>query len=180
VRQDRLKAFRDGEAWAVDEVIREYDQVVRNVVERFYRNAFEREEAMQEIWIHAIQRADTVHPDRVADFEGWLATLARHRCVDLWRAAGRAPTGVEVELAAEPSTAVEDAETREAIAAFVSRLRPEEAQFYGLHFGEGLGYPEVAARMGITRLRCKYLKHLIVEKARRNGALLRALGVRGA
>lgn len=180
--QALLARLREGDAVAFEEVIRRYDGVVRGIVSRMWSGAFDREEAMQEIWLHVWTRRGGIDPARADAFGGWLATLARRRAIDLLRARGR---GVETALEDGPILQVgpeqpgrlRSAEVEAAVKAFESRLRPQWQDFFRLYFVEGLDYAEISQRLGITKLRCRYMKKVLLGRARRSGALKAALGV---
>ncbi len=178
-----IHAFRAGEADAFESVVRALAPKVAAVAGHFFRSEFEREEALQEIWLHAYRQRETLDPGRLDSFEGWLATLARRRCLDLLRrapGAGEEPAGAE-ELAGhgpDPQRQAELAQVRQAVDQFAGKLKPGWRSFFQLHFVEGLGYEEVAARLNISRLRCKYMKKVLAARARRNPGLAEALGRR--
>ena len=67
-------------------------------------------------------------------------------------------------------------EVAAAVAAFEARLKSPWLEFFRLHFVEGLDYEEISTRLGIGRLRCKYMKRVLASQARRSNALMVALG----
>ncbi len=179
-----LRRFKDGEATAFADVVRAFTPLMRGVTARYWKGTFEREEAMQEIWLHVFRNRDALDLARADAFVGWLAVLARRRCIDLLRhrvdmvpldqvdeAAALAwlTTPAEVQL-------VENAELAKAVEAFKARLAPLWRQFFELHFVEGLDYAEIGERMKIGKLRCKYMRKVLSGRARRNAALMAALG----
>ena len=180
-----LDGFRSGDGAAFAEVVRAYTPLVMSVVSRFWTGAFEREEAAQEIWAHAFRQREALDPARLKEFGPWLKALARNRCIDLLRGDRRrigpahddpsdALNGLQTAAAQE--RAVEAADLRKAVEAFKAALRPKWRSFFELHFVEGLGYPEIKERLSISRARCKYMKRVLVWRARRNMRLLEALG----
>ncbi len=179
-----LEQFRAGDAAAFAAVVEAYGPLVRGAVSRYWRSAFEREEAMQEIWVHVFRGREALDPDRLETFSGWLAVLVRNRCLDLLRRPATEPVPVATEAEAlawldEPpaqEASVEQAELREAVATFTARLKPAWRDFFELHFVQGLEYGEVCERLGIGRIRCKYMRKVLAARARRNRALLAALG----
>jgi RNA polymerase sigma factor (sigma-70 family) len=177
-----LEKFRAGEAEAFAAVVGVYGPLVRGAVSRYWRSAFEREEAMQEIWVHVFRGREALDPDRLETFSGWLAVLVRNRCLDLRRRAAAEPAATEtealawLEAPAEQEAGAEQAELRRAVAAFTARLKPVWRDFFELHFVQGLEYGDITERLGIGRLRCKYMRKVLAARARRNRALLAALG----
>jgi RNA polymerase sigma factor (sigma-70 family) len=159
--------------------------MARSIVSRYWPGAFQREEAMQEIWVHAFKRRKSLDPSRLNEFGAWFTTLARNRCIDLLRREGR-EIGPDIEnpsqalekvkTAPEQEQAVENSELNDAVEAFLARLKPQWRMFYELNFVLGLGYAEISQRLSISRTRCKYMKRVLVGRARRDARLLAALG----
>ncbi len=172
-----IEAFTRGERAAFEEVERTYAHVVRRVVSTFWRGAFDREEAMQEVWLHIWKNRGALDADRAQEVGGFIAVVARRRCLDLLRGP---PRPVPLDDIPEPAADetldfAEVNEIRAAVAAFTSRMRPQWRAFFDLHFVQGLPYPDVAARLGISRLRCKYMKKVLAARARNDDALLATL-----
>ncbi len=178
------KRFREGDPEAFAALVRAFGPLVRSIVARYFRGAFEREEALQEIWLHAFRNRSALDLSRAADLPGWVAVLARRRCIDLLR---RRPDDVPASTTGEAApedmgaapvqvAAAEARELQRAVLGFESRLEPPWRDFFRLHFVEGLPYDEVATRLGISRLRCKYLKKVLAARARSDAALMAALG----
>jgi DNA-directed RNA polymerase specialized sigma24 family protein len=71
---------------------------------------------------------------------------------------------------------VELAELSAAVEAFRARLEPHWQRFFTLYFVQELDYAEVAATLRISRLRCKYMKKVLLRKAQQSAALAEALG----
>jgi RNA polymerase sigma factor (sigma-70 family) len=185
---ETLERFRAGDRRAFEEVVRACLPLVRAIVARFWPGAFEQEEAMQEIWVHAFRQRLALDPSRAEAFPGWLAVLARRRCIDLLRQSGaRSPPGAEEGVAAE---VVEDAAPvppeqharaelaalSAAVDAFRGRLDPPWRRFFDLHFVEGLAYAEIAEALSISRLRCRYMRKVLAGRAMRSPELMAALG----
>lgn len=180
-----LEAFRHGDAEAFAAVVRAFAPLVGAIVARHWRSPFEREEAMQEIWVHAFRNRVALDAARPDSFARWLAVLARRRSIDLLRArrgpqATATPSDPDeleaIDVAPDPETVAQGDELRRAVQAFTDRLKPESKEFFELHFVQGLAYREVAGRLGVSTLRCKYLKKVLLYRARRNVPLLEALG----
>ena len=176
-----LLRFRDGDPDAFAEVMRAYAPLARAVVAKHWKSAYEQEEAMQELWVHVFHQRAALDPARLESFPGFLAILMRRRSLDLLRRPAEPLASEEEELAAlvAPAPQQDDLEAKElraACEAFRVRLRPPWGDFFQLHFVEGLAYEEIARRMRVTRLRCKYMKKVLAQRARGDGALLAALG----
>jgi RNA polymerase sigma-70 factor (ECF subfamily) len=182
---ETLEGFRGGAGAAFAEVVRAYTPMLRSIVSRYWRGAFQREEAMQEIWSLAYRRRESLDPSRLGEFAAWLATLARNRCVDLLRKQGREigpgfddpSRGLEsLPASGGQERSVEASDLRAAVEAFAQKLPSKWRSFFDLHFKKELGYEEIAEKLNISRARCKYLKRVLVNRARKNKKLMEALG----
>jgi RNA polymerase sigma-70 factor (ECF subfamily) len=153
---------------------------VRPVVWHFFRSPFEREEAAQEVWLHVHRMASAYDPARGA-LLAWLRTLAANRCREILRAAGRRPAPtLEVDdehlpPAESPEAAVRHERGRSAVAGFLATLSGEEADVFRLSFLDELTHGEVAAKLGISPRRAKYLKLKLLAVAADAPALRAAL-----
>ncbi len=178
-----LERFRLGDAHAFRQILERYGPLVRAAVSRFWKGAFEREEAMQEVWTHVYRNREALDLERASSFSGWLAVLTRRKCIDLLRKTDEAAEATEEEAldwlaAAEPEqqSQVENHELDEAVREFKHKLQPRWREFFELHFVRGLDYEEVCERLGIYKLRCKYMGKVLAGGARKNARIMAALG----
>jgi len=176
---ETLQAFVRGEREAFVEVFRAHGTIVVAVVARFWAGAFDREEAMQEVWLHIWKNRGGVDPARCGELAGWIATVARRRCIDLLRAR-KSERGLvdidETELATAPlPDPVERQQVAVAVAAFTATLSKAWRPFFDLCFVQGQSYEEIGVALGIGKLRCKYMKKVLATQARRDPALMAAL-----
>jgi RNA polymerase sigma factor (sigma-70 family) len=185
IANEVLRRFRGGDPGAFADIVREFDAVVRRAASGFFRGAGACEDAMQEVWTHVYKNREALDPSRLDAFPGWLAVMARRRCVDLARlpahasAAGSPEEEAAVAELLAPPAQEESAEAKElavAVAAFRKGLRPDWAEFFELHFVQGWDYERVAAKLHISRLRCKYMKKVLAQQASRDRGLREALG----
>jgi RNA polymerase sigma-70 factor (ECF subfamily) len=177
-----LEKFRQGDAQAFRQVLDRYGPLVRYAVSRFWSGAFEREEAMQEVWTHVFRNREALDLARASSFSGWLAVLTRRKCIDLLRRADD-PAEVSEEEALEwigqepeQEAKVEHDELEAAVREFKQKLEPRWREFFELCFVRGLDYEEVSARLSISRLRCKYMRKVLSTRARKNARIMAALG----
>ena len=141
---------------------------------------------MQEVWAHAYRHREALDVNRLEAFPGWLAVLAKRRCLDLCRSPEPAPTDADadslladLEAESDPQREVESRELHDAVAQFTAGLKPGWREFFELHFVQGLDYEAVAEKLEIGKLRCKYMKKVLATQARRDARLRAALGRRG-
>ena len=153
---------------------------LRALAARFFARPFEREEAVQEIWLLAHRMAASYDPSR-GDLLPWLRALAANRCKELLRAQGRRPApGAELDEdalpdASNPEQTARAARVSGAVARFEQSLDAEEARVFRLSLVEERGHDEVARALGITPRRCKYLRMKLLLRAGADPELRRAL-----
>jgi DNA-directed RNA polymerase specialized sigma24 family protein len=119
---------------------------------------------------------------RIDSIPGWVVTTARHRMLDLVRQ--RRP-GADVELTEEllveePSgpRAVADQQLAEVLARFEAKLSPKYRAYYHAVFVDGRDWDDAREALGLSRLRAKYLKSVLLKRLQRHGPLLELLGRR--
>jgi RNA polymerase sigma-70 factor (ECF subfamily) len=174
------------DAWA--EVYSRYAASVRKWVRRFFRSAFEEEEAAQEVWltVHRMQAQFDVNRGPLG---GWLRALTANRCRELIRARGRRPDA-SVPLddlddalwldAPLPDEVAMQAALRAAVDTFKTRLDAQETRVLQLAFVEGRSLEELASALGLTVRQSKYLKKKLVAKAALDAALVPYVQAGGA
>ncbi len=90
-----LARFRSGDDAALDALFARYEGPVFRFLFGMLRDRHQAEDALQETFVQAIRRADTVDP---ATFRGWLFTVAHQQALLLKRKAKRVPVPAD-ELA---------------------------------------------------------------------------------
>jgi RNA polymerase sigma factor (sigma-70 family) len=181
VDRDTEARFRRGEREAFLKVYEAHATAVRALVGRFFLRPFEREEAVQEVWLLVHRVAKAFDPSR-GELLPWLRTVAANRCKELLRAQGRRPDP-RVELAEEDLLATSDPEdetrtarVRTAVERFVAGLSAEEALVFRLSLVEERSHDEAAKAAGISARRCKYLRMKLLVRAAADPVLRQVLG----
>lgn len=182
VEQQLVVRFVAGERDAFAEVFALLRQDIFLMVRRFFSTPFEQEEAFQEVWIQLHRARSRFDVDRYDELVPWARQVARNRCRDLLRKRGRVreipvedPEGAPEQGQPEQLRAVARTRIRESLNQFAAGLGVEERRFFELCFVEEQGHVEVAAAMGITPRRSKYLKKKIVGRMMKNSALRKVL-----
>jgi RNA polymerase sigma-70 factor (ECF subfamily) len=165
-----VERFRRGEEEGFVAVYDAFAPLLRPIVAHFFSSPFEREEATQEVWLHAHRMAGAFDPAR-GGLGPWLRALCANRCREILRARGRRPNPSE-PLAEDalvdgetPETRARDERLRAAVAAFAGALDGEEAAVWRLSLVEDRPHEEVAAAVGISVRRCKYLRGKLLKRA---------------
>ena len=155
-------------------------QDLRPLVGRFFSSPFEREEAVQEVWLQVHRMSQVYDPVR-GTLGVWLRAVAVNRCKELLRARGRRPDAraeLEPDDAVDPSNPDAEARAarvRAAVARFQATLAAEEASVLRLSLLEERPHSEVARVLGITVRRCKYLRMKLIARAAADPELRAAL-----
>ncbi len=120
------------------------------MVRRFGVPAAQHEDAVQEVWLVAYRRLDTLEPD--ASAKAWLSTITRRIAFRLRRTERRRRRKIEaVQVAAERSSVVpvEAQDARRLLDALFERLDDEQRTALILASVHGLTGPEIAESLQI-------------------------------
>lgn len=162
--------FAAGDRSAFEEVYAAHAAVVRGWVRRFFTSPFEREEAVQEVWLHVSKSASAYEVNR-GPLRPWLRVLTANRCRELLRSrpGQEVPLGDESEAwldsAPGPEAATQRVRLREALTAFANRLPADEADVLRLGWLDELPLDEIARRMKRSHRQVKYLRLKVVTRA---------------
>lgn len=195
-----LHDFRRGVTGALDRVFREYAPAVALNLERGfgvsianrerrfrgYTSAFEREEALHEVFVRAFSERARLSYDGLHPYRNYLFGITRAVVIDEFRVRermarrlvddGLSLPGAEearVDPLADPGASsptgnpgldLEDAELKELVHTFRSALSPDEAEVFRLRFVEGASLAEVEAAIGRSPSRTKTLERKLRER----------------
>jgi len=148
-----LPRIASGDMAAVNEFLGRYTAQVWGQARRFFRNAQDAEDAVQDIFLDIWRNAARFDAQKGTEV-AFVATIARRRLVDRVRRATNRPTAESLEdlsvLAAEASTPPADLDDELLRArAAMEKLRPEQRQVLELALGHGQSHHEISATIGI-------------------------------
>ena len=108
------------------------------------RNVHDAEDVMQEVFVKALSRLNTLKdPDRA---RAWLLSIARRACVDRYRRGASATS-----LPADHPAPADDADPRiDPLHAAISRLPDDYRETISLYYLDGRNCANVAGVMGIS------------------------------
>lgn len=148
---------------------------------QYFHSPFEQEDAVQEAFTHLYAHLDAVDPLRVESLPGWVVTSARNRILDLARQ--KRPTAsiewTDDLVGEEEGKGFEilvSGELREVMLRFGEKLKPAYRPYFQAVFLEGKDWEEARLSLGLSRLRTKYLKSVLIKLLQRHGPLLEVLG----
>ena len=148
------RAAHDRERGAWEELVARYQGLVHAVVGSFRLQEADVADAVQNTWLRALERLDTVRDPQCLG--GWLATVARRECLALLaRASRESPMELDdlaqAGLESGPEAAVVAADTREAVGRAVAALPPRRRDLiYALFYGPDDSYAAIARTTGLA------------------------------
>ena len=159
-----VRAYVAGDTSAFDELVERYQRRVYGICYRYFGDAADAEDAMQETFVTLLRRAETF--SGTAAFSTWLYRVATNACNDLARKRSRRPRTVPLSVESrtddgppgqdppQDDPAVEDIlATRELGMVLVEALRTldvEQREAVVLHDVYGVPYHEIAERSGVA------------------------------
>ncbi len=148
---------------------------------QYFRSPFEQEDAVQEVFAHLYVHLDAVDPLRVESLPGWVVTSARNKLLDLARQR-RPEVHIEVnervggEEDAKGPELVASGELKTVLARFEEKLSAKHRSYFHAVFVEGRDWEEARGALGLSRLRAKYLKSVLIKRLQKHPPLLELLG----
>jgi RNA polymerase sigma-70 factor, ECF subfamily len=180
VPEEIVVRFVAGDPEAFERVFECIRGDILGIVRRFFRGAFDQEEAFQEAWLQIHRVRSRFDVNRSGAFLSWARQVARNRCIDLLRVRRNLREvprdDLDETLEAAPPDRPEpslDGKLREALDLLLARLDEEERAAFELCFVQELSHEEIAARLGISERRSKYLKKKLLERIARSPLLAR-------
>ena len=133
-----------------------FSKKVFNMAYQFTGSYQESEDLTQDIFVKLLRSLDKFHRD--ADFGTWLTSVARHYCIDDYRARKREREVLVEDLVAfdhapaasgNPHRALEDRDTKTLLRRGLDQLAPKLREAVVLRDLQGLTYQEMAVRLGL-------------------------------
>jgi len=145
---------RENDAWS--EIVARYRRRVFHIAYKFTSKHDQAEDLTQDIFVKLLRSLDKFHRD--ADFGTWLTSVARHYCIDHYRARKREREVLVEDLVAfdhapaasgNPHRALEDRDTKTLLRRGLDQLPPKLREAVVLRDLQGLTYQEMASRLGL-------------------------------
>jgi len=159
--EELIGRFVEGDAEALGELVRRYEQPMFAYLVRMLGDASAAEDAFQQVCLRLVRGAESFEPGRLV--RPWLYTIAtnvcrrqgarrsRQRTVPLESAAGEEEPGLLDGLAAEtasPAVIVERRELAQLVREAVETLTEHQREVFVLCQYQGLSYGEIARVVG--------------------------------
>lgn len=180
-----LRAFRDGDAAALERAFRTYAPRVHMMLTRgigqggsrvSVTNASDVEDLVHEVFLRAFQERARLQYDGIRPYSAWLRTVAHNVLVDHLR-----KNATQQRITAEDATAMmEDVasqeplpddnlltrQQQEAVEQFLDQLSPSERALVEVRFTKGMSQRDAAKELGVTRPRVRWLEERIRSRLR--------------
>jgi RNA polymerase sigma-70 factor (ECF subfamily) len=155
---DWLIKTKNGQRQAFNNIVQKYQQSIYNFCYRMLGNAYEAEDAAQEIFLRAYTRLDSYNSEY--NFSTWLFSIASHYCIDQLRKRRRicwiswdsmefwhiAPN----EKSFQPEETLIEAETTREVHALLNSLSPDQRAAIILKYWYKMSYQEIAQTLNST------------------------------
>jgi RNA polymerase sigma-70 factor (ECF subfamily) len=145
---------RENDAWS--EIVARYRRRVFHIAYKFTSKHDQAEDLTQDIFVKLLRSLDKFHRD--ADFGTWLTSVARHYCIDHYRAAKREREVLVEDLVAfdhapaasgNPHRALEERDSKTLLRRGLDQLPAKLREAVVLRDLQGLTYQEMASRLGL-------------------------------
>jgi len=145
---------KDAASW--EEIVSRFRRKVFHIAYKFTGRHAEAEDLTQDIFLKVYKSLDKFNRD--ADFSTWLGSVARHYCIDHYRASKREREVLVDDLLAfdhaaansgNPQHALEDRDVRGLVRRGLDQLAPKLREAVVLRDLQGLSYQEMAERLGL-------------------------------
>ena len=152
--EELLASFLAGDGRAFDALVTRYERRVFAICHRYFGNAADAEDAMQDAFVALLRRGSTF--SGASSFSTWMYRVATNACNDLARKRARRPQRDDTDVAtvAAAGAGVEEeldaATVGPELTAALALLDPDQREAVVLHDVYGLAYAEVATRSGVA------------------------------
>ena len=174
-----------GDTRAFERLVQETTPSVRTVVRSYIRNPDDAADVMQEVYLRALQRLDTL--DDPTRFKSWLYAIARNAGLDHLRKAKRRPLPPpneidhidQVESDPGPEDLAEVRELAEQVQLGAARLSARDTTLLAMVTTLGFTPTDVAGALGMSHTAAKVAVHRARQRLR-NAMLLESTMPRSA
>jgi RNA polymerase sigma factor (sigma-70 family) len=160
--RELVRAVRDGEDAAFEELYRRYHPRIAAYVRRMVRDPARAEDLAQDAFFSALRRMRATDSDIA--FKPWIFEIARNAAIDHWRRSSRAEE-ISVEAdeqlspsdrirlvgSAGPDSALVDKERLDHLRGAFDELSDVHTRILVMRELEGLSYREIAERLDLSR-----------------------------
>ncbi len=168
-----LARIARNESWALAELYDRYARLVYSIALRMLRDSEVAEEVVQDVFTKVWRHAQEYSPDR-GRVSTWVASIARHSCLDELRRRHVRPqpqsieeeSPMELAGADNPEDAAVDAIERARVRHALAQIPAEQRATIELAFFEGMTQQEIATRTQTPLGTVKTRIHLGMRKLR--------------
>jgi RNA polymerase sigma-70 factor, ECF subfamily len=156
--EDLARETQAGSLLAFEELVSRYERRIYGFVLQFCSNSTDAAEITQDTFVKAFRNIAQYNPRHA--FPGWLFTIARHHCIDRYRAALPVSEAVPPEGAdtADPAEVLASHEDKNSLWRLARRVLPSaQFQVIWLTYAESMRAREIARVMNRTTTHVKVM-----------------------
>jgi RNA polymerase sigma factor (sigma-70 family) len=175
-------AYQGGDKLAIGLLMAQFERPMQCVARRFLSCPDDVNDAVQDAWVAFVRSAEgIVAPMAIG---GWLCVTTARAAVTIARRQARCrPTGAILETRTaegEPDDRDTDGASLRAVREAVEHLDPKDRELIDLLFGTGLTYAEITAVTGRALGGIGPTRKRVIDKLRRDRAIVRLVAARAA
>ncbi|WP_343307816.1 RNA polymerase sigma-70 factor [Chitinophaga niabensis] len=145
-----LHAIRQGDEKALEMVFLRYYNLLSRYAARLLKSEADGQEVAADVFLTFWEKRQSIEVKE--SLRQYLFAMTRHRALRLLKAKDRVPASLELtkeyEINAEPEE--ETPVSTDHLTAYINQLPPQRRHIFRLNKIEGLSYPEIAQRLGIS------------------------------
>jgi RNA polymerase sigma-70 factor (family 1) len=153
-----LDAIRQGDEKALEMVFLRYYRLLSRYASGILKNEAEGQEVAADVFMTFWEKRASIQVKE--SLRQYLFAMTRHRTLRRLKTISRQPASQELTAEAvaayersrmeEEETAVHESLSAESLSIYISQLPPQRRHIFELNKLEGLSYPEIAERLGIS------------------------------
>ncbi len=165
-----LAAYREGDAQALDRLLRRYQRPIYRMLFRNVGNPADAEDLTQKAFLRALDRLPRLRDDRA--FRAWLYRIAlnlirnRHRSLGRWRWADSDALERQIDPSESTELSLDRQRQWQSVEKGLARLPKLQREVVRLRLHAELPFKEIAQILGNSEASCKVSYHHAVKKLR--------------
>jgi RNA polymerase sigma-70 factor (family 1) len=145
-----LNAIRQGDEKALEMVFLRYYSLLSRYAGRMLKSEADGQEVAADVFLTFWEKRQSIEVK--ASLRQYLLAMTRHRALRRLKTKGRVPASLELTKEYEANAEIEEEPclSTDHLATYINQLPPQRRYIFQLNKIEGLSYPEIAQRLGIS------------------------------
>lgn len=145
-----LNAIRQGDEKALEMVFLRYYNLLSRYAGRLLKSEADGQEVAADVFLTFWEKRQSIEVKE--SLRQYLFAMTRHRTLRLLKTRGRVPASLELTKEYEANAEPEEDPylNTDHLATYINKLPPQRRYIFQLNKLEGLSYPEIAQRLGIS------------------------------